>query len=120
MSKAKILVKQYLEDVKTGKTPLWARQTELVLQRDGSMRRQVKRHDGTVERDEIIPAEQWEVIAARAASGLSQAEFAQLLGVSKRTLQEWEQGRKRPSGAAKMLLKIATKHPEVLREALAA
>ena len=57
------------------------------------------------------------VVEARQAIGLSQAEFAQLLGVSKRTLQEWEQGRRQPSGAAKTLIAIARKRPEVLREA---
>jgi putative transcriptional regulator len=56
------------------------------------------------------------IIAARAASGLSQAQFAELMGVSKRTLQEWEQGRREPSGAAKTLLRVAQRHPEVLRE----
>lgn len=58
------------------------------------------------------------VVEARVKSGLSQAEFAKLLGVSKRTLQEWEQGRRQPSGAAKSLLKIAVERPEVLREVL--
>lgn len=122
MSKAKKLIKQYLEDAQTkkAKAPLWTRKTEIVPRRDGSVRRRVKRSDGTIERDEVISAERWQVMTARAATGLSQAEFAQLLGVSKRTIQEWEQGRKRPSGAAKMLLKIAAKHPEVLRDALAA
>lgn len=57
------------------------------------------------------------VISARTKSGLSQAEFAKLLGVSVRTLQEWEQGRRQPSGAAKTLIGIAERRPEVLREA---
>jgi putative transcriptional regulator len=56
------------------------------------------------------------IVAARNATGLSQARFAALLGVSVRTLQEWEQGRRSPSGAAKTLLRVAEKHPEVLRE----
>ena len=58
------------------------------------------------------------VIEARLQSGLSQSEFAKLLGVSKRTLQEWEQGRRQPSGAAQTLLKIALRRPDVLREVL--
>ena len=53
---------------------------------------------------------------ARASVGLSQQEFAQLLGVSARTLQDWEQGRREPTGAARMLLKLAVKHPDVLRK----
>lgn len=56
------------------------------------------------------------VAHARLASGLSQPAFAALLGVSVRTLQDWEQGRRKPSGAAKTLLKIAECHPEVLQE----
>jgi putative transcriptional regulator len=59
------------------------------------------------------------VISARKKSGLSQTEFAKLLGVSVRTLQEWEQGRRQPSGAAKTLIAIAERRPEVLREAAA-
>ena len=53
---------------------------------------------------------------ARARSGLSRQRFAELLGVSPRTLQEWEQGRRHPSGAARSLLTIAARRPEVLRE----
>ena len=43
-------------------------------------------------------------------------EFAKLLGVSKRTLEQWEQGRRQPSGAAKTLLRVAELHPEALRD----
>lgn len=59
-----------------------------------------------------------EIAQARQSSGLSQAQFAEALGISKRTLQEWEQGRRSPSGAAKALIRIAKRHPEVVREAL--
>jgi len=60
-----------------------------------------------------------EVTQARAKSGLSQSQFAQVLGVSMRTLQEWEQGRRKPSGAARALLSIAAKRPDVIREVFA-
>lgn len=56
------------------------------------------------------------VTVARNRTGLSQQEFARVLGVSKRTLQEWEQGRREPSGAARTLIRIAERHPEMLRE----
>ena len=52
---------------------------------------------------------------ARAKVGVSQSEFALLLGVSVRTLQDWEQGRRKPSGAAKTLLRIAAHSPEAVR-----
>ena len=52
---------------------------------------------------------------ARSSVGLSQSEFAKLLGVSVRTLQDWEQGRREPTGAAQTLLRIAEQHPRVLR-----
>ncbi|MEO8545393.1 MAG: helix-turn-helix domain-containing protein [Burkholderiaceae bacterium] len=55
-------------------------------------------------------------IEARERTGLSQSQFAALLGVSIRTLQGLEQGRREPTGAAKTLLRVAVKHPEVLRE----
>lgn len=56
------------------------------------------------------------VTSVRERTGLSQARFAQLLGVSVRTLQEWEQGRRAPSGAARTLLLIAQKNPRALLE----
>jgi len=51
---------------------------------------------------------------ARAKTGLSQQDFADLLGVSARTLQDWEQGRREPTGAAKTLLRLAASHPKIL------
>jgi putative transcriptional regulator len=52
----------------------------------------------------------------RDRTGLSQSQFANLLGVSIRTLQDWEQGRRAPSGAARTLLLVAAKHPKALLE----
>jgi putative transcriptional regulator len=57
-----------------------------------------------------------DVAGIREKTGLSQARFAQLLGVSVRTLQDWEQGRRAPSGAAKTLLMVADRNPRALLE----
>ena len=60
--------------------------------------------------------ESYPIVRAREKSGLSQAKFAALLGVSVRTLQDWEQGRREPNAAAKTLIKVAKLHPTVLRK----
>lgn len=72
--------------------------------------RELKRSE--IGRVVTIPA----VASIRARTGLSQAKFAALLGVSVRTLQDWEQGRRAPSGAARTLLLIADKNPQALLE----
>jgi len=72
--------------------------------------RQLKR--GEIGRVVSVPS----VTAIRERTGLSQAQFAVLLGVSVRTLQEWEQGRRAPSGAARTLLMVAAKNPQALLE----
>ena len=56
-----------------------------------------------------------EVAKARIKAGLSQVQFAALMGVSKRTIEQWEQVRREPSGAAKTLIRIAELRPEVLK-----
>jgi putative transcriptional regulator len=69
---------------------------------------------GAVHKLEVTEAAQ-----ARSKTGLSQPRFAELLGVSVRTLQEWEQGRRTPWGAARSLLHIAALRPDVFRDVLA-
>ena len=59
---------------------------------------------------------QTEVARARQALDLTQGPFAALLGISLATLRSWEQGKREPSGAARMLIAIAIKHPEILQE----
>lgn len=57
------------------------------------------------------------ISATRKKLGLSQSRFAQLPGISLRTLHHWEQGTRTPSGAARVLLRVAAQHPEAVLEA---
>lgn len=61
-----------------------------------------------------------DLVALRGFIGLSQPDFAHALGISVHTLRNWEQGRRSPEGPALALLRIAARHPGVLRENLAA
>ena len=56
------------------------------------------------------------MVAIRNEYGLSQDQFASLLGISVRTLQNWEQGRRTPQGPAKVLLRVAARHPRAILE----
>ncbi len=103
---------QAVRDVKAGR---WARKTTFTVLPEGVVCRRIERPDGTVEKEERLTGPRWELMAARARSGLSQADFAQALGVSKRTLENWEQGRAEPTGAARRLLKLAARFPETLQ-----
>ena len=81
------------------------------------------RQAGKVKRGESAPSrvftfEPEDVRQIRKDLGLSQSEFALLIGVSVGTLQNWEQGRRQPEGPARALLRIAATHPEAMLDAL--
>jgi DNA-binding transcriptional regulator YiaG len=116
MKSAKKSLESLVKMLDSGEKIDWARKTQFIPQDDGTFIRRIVRRDGTVELEEIIPADRSMTLAARAKTGFSQAQFAGLLGISVRTLHDWEQGRRQPSGAAKTLLKIAFQRPEVLKE----
>jgi putative transcriptional regulator len=89
-----------------------------------------KMSDGSFKRIALDPeserglsAKAWEakseVAKARQALNLTQEAFADLLGIGLSTLRSWEQNKREPSGAARMLISIAIKHPEILQEAVA-
>lgn len=104
------------------------RQAEAVRRGEAAPSRvwNVKRgSDGKVQRRRIDPEmyqreqrAKWEktIVATRARLRLSQNKFAQLLGISVKTLHNWEQGRRKPTGAARVLLRVASRHPEVILE----
>jgi putative transcriptional regulator len=107
---------ELLQSVQEMQTGTFARKTTFEPLPDGSVRRTVTLADGTVQSQTVLVGPQWQLVAARTQSGLSQAAFAKACRVSVRTLQEWEQGRKVPSGAAQSLLTLVSRHPELLAE----
>ena len=77
------------------------------------------REGGSILRGEEKPSRVFivdapDVKSIRAHYRLSQSEFAALLGISVRTLQNWEQGRRTPEGPARVLLQVAAKHPDAV------
>jgi putative transcriptional regulator len=77
------------------------------------------REGGAILRGEKAPARAYTVVDPNVAEvrekyGLSQSKFADLLGISVRTLQNWEQGRRTPDGPARVLLRVAARHPEAV------
>jgi putative transcriptional regulator len=64
----------------------------------------------------VYTPEQLLAISARQSVNLTQKEFARLLNVSVDSVQDWEQGRRSPRGAARTLLRVAHEHPEVLEQ----
>jgi putative transcriptional regulator len=86
---------------------------------DGDFARAIPRKQRErIIRGEIVDGN--DVVVLRRFVGMTQGEFAAALGISVHTLRNWEQGRRRPEGPALALLRIAARHPRVLRENLAA
>jgi putative transcriptional regulator len=79
------------------------------------------RQGGAILRDEMPPSRSFEfaepdVRLIRERYGLTQEKFAHLIGISVATLRNWEQGRRKPEGAARVLLQVAARHPEAVLE----
>ena len=73
---------------------------------------------GKREPSRIFEIEPPEIKAVRESLNVSQRQFALMIGVSVRTLQNWEQGRRRPEGPAKALLRVAARNPRAVLDAL--
>ncbi len=78
---------------------------------------------GKIKRGKLKPSRVFrfkpaDIKAIREKLGVSQSEFALMIGVSVSTLQNWEQGRRQPDGPARALLKVAAENPEAVAEAL--
>lgn len=107
------IAKEVLDGIEAIEAGDFGRMTQFQTDEQGQIERVTTQPDGTTSREQLNPA-----VAALIRTGLSQMQFAKLIGVSIRTLQEWEQGRRKPSGAAQALLKIASAHPDVIQEVL--
>jgi len=103
---------QSVRDMKAGR---WGRKTTIETMPDGTVRRRVELPNGTVAKDEVLTGARWALVSARSYSGLSQADFAEALGVSKRTIENWEQGKAEPTGPAKVLLNLVAKYPDTVQ-----
>jgi DNA-binding transcriptional regulator YiaG len=110
------LLRQMLDDP-SGEMLRPVRKTAFITRPDGSIVRRVTDKAGNV-MESVISAEQRLSLDARTQLEMSQQQFAAMLGISVRTLHDWEQGRRGPSGAARTLLRIAARHPEVVREVM--
>jgi DNA-binding transcriptional regulator YiaG len=116
MSRTNEFLRKMVEDP-SGEMLRPVRKTMLITQLDGSIVRRMTDKAGNVTED-MISVEQRLSLDARIQLEMSQQQFAAMLGISVRTLHDWEQGRREPSGAARTLLKIAARHPEVVREVM--
>ena len=106
---------ELLEAARELRAGRWGRKTTIETLADGSVRRRIELPNGKVAKDEVVTGARWALLSARSHSGLSQAEFAAALGVSKRTLENWEQGRAEPTGPAKVLLNLVAKYPDTVK-----
>ena len=107
---------ELIKSLKELSAGIYGRKTTFEFQPNGDVRRVIVRADGSVEKDEMLQGSRWKILAARTTSGLSQSEFASALGISKRTLENCEQGRVEPSGAARQLLALAVRYPDTLEK----
>ena len=107
---------ELIKSLKELSAGIYGRKTTFEFQPNGDVRRVIVRADGSVEKDEMLHGSRWKILAARTTSGLSQSAFASALGISKRTLENWEQGRVEPSGAARQLLALAVRYPDTLEK----
>ncbi len=103
---------QSVRDMKAGR---WGRKTTIETMPGGTVRRRVELPNGTVAKDEVLTGARWALVSARSHSGLSQADFAEALGVSKRTIENWEQGKAEPTGPAKVLLNLVANYPDTVK-----
>ena len=103
---------QSVQDLKAGR---WGRKTTIETLPDGTVRRRIELPSGKVQLDEVLAGARWALLSARTHARLSQADFAAALGVSKRTLENWEQGRAEPTGPARVLLNLVAKYPDTVK-----
>jgi putative transcriptional regulator len=82
------------------------------IKQSGKIRR------GEIQASRVFDFDNPDVKEIRMQYGLSQDKFAKMLGISASTLRNWEQGRRKPEGPARILLSIAAKHPEAVLDSV--
>ena len=87
---------------------------ELFEQLTQSMKEAIAISNGEMKPSRVFTVEPPDAKAVREKTGLSQSEFARMIGVKVKTLQNWEQGRRQPDGPAKALLRLLARHPRLL------
>jgi putative transcriptional regulator len=107
---------ELLEAVRSIKAGSYGRKTTIETKADGTVHRRIVLPNGTIQKEEVLTGARWALLSARNRSGLSQADFASAIGVSKRTLENWEQGRAEPTGPAKVLLGLVAKYPDTVKK----
>jgi putative transcriptional regulator len=91
---------------------------ELFEELVGSIREAGAIHRGEKEPSRVFKVEKPDIKAIRGAMGLTQVQFAALLGISVNTLRNWEQGRREPEGPARVLLLVAAHRPDAILESV--
>ena len=102
---------------------MWFAEGQIMSDKDFANLVESIKQAGQIKRGELEPGRRFEftpldIKAIRHKLEKSQSEFAMMIGVSVGTLQNWEQGRRKPVGPARALLRVAAKHPEAVQEAL--
>ena len=115
MKSAKKSLEDLVKMIESGKKIEWVRKTQLIVQEDGTCLRRTICRDGAEELEEVLSSDRSIALVARARTGFSQIQFAGLLGISVRTLHDWEHGVHNRQVQQKRFLKSLLNAPMYLK-----